>query len=45
MTRKEILLDTFQYYEEDPSRRAVVGEEGGCYYKTEDNRHCAVISK
>lgn len=45
MTKKEIMLDTFRYYEEDPSRRAVTSSAISklvCQYITEDNRMCAV---
>lgn len=43
-TRKEIILETVAFYSEDPSRRAVIKEDGRakCRYLTEDGRKCAV---
>lgn len=44
MTANEIIIETLQYYLEDPSRRAVStpAEAGKCKYLTEDGRRCAV---
>lgn len=39
MNKLEIIKDTFLYYNEDPSRRAV--EERACVYETKDGRNCA----
>lgn len=43
-TKKEIILETAAFYGEDPSRRAVVQEDGRakCRYFTQDGRKCAV---
>ena len=43
-TKKEIILETAAFYGEDPSRRAVIKQEGlaKCRYLTEDGRKCAV---
>lgn len=43
-TKKEIILETAAFYGEDPSRRAVIKEDGRakCRYLTEDGRKCAV---
>lgn len=41
MTARELALDTFKYYEEDPSRRAMASLVA-CSYKTDDNKKCAV---
>ena len=43
-TKKEIILETAAFYGEDPSRRAVVNQDGRakCRYLTEDGRKCAV---
>lgn len=38
--RKEFLEDTWKYYAEDVSRRAIEGNK--CKYKTEDGRKCAI---
>ena len=39
-TKIEIIEETYNYYSEDVSRRAYVGEDG-CSYLTEDGRMCA----
>ena len=43
-TKKEIILEIAAFYGEDPSRRAVVKQDGRakCRYLTEDGRKCAV---
>jgi hypothetical protein len=43
-TKKEIILETAAFYGEDPSRRAVITQDGRakCRYLTEDGRKCAV---
>lgn len=41
LTPEEIITDTVNYYEADPSRRAV-DEESSCAYLAEDGRKCAV---
>jgi len=43
-TKKEIILETAEFYGSDPSRRAVVNQDGRatCRYLTEDGRKCAV---
>jgi hypothetical protein len=43
-TKKEIILETAEFYGSDPSRRAVVQQDGRakCRYLTEDGRKCAV---
>lgn len=43
-TKKEIILETAEFYDSDPSRRAVVNQDGRskCRYLTEDGRKCAV---
>lgn len=37
----KVITDTVQFYEEDPSRRAVL-PGGGCKYLTTEGRKCAV---
>jgi hypothetical protein len=39
-TKKEIILETAEFYGSDPSRRAVVQQDGRakCRYLTEDGR-------
>lgn len=40
-TAKEIVKETIEYYMENPSRRAVNGDNI-CYYKSPDGKMCAV---
>jgi len=40
-TKLEIINETVAYYSEDVNRRAT-NNNGGCEYKTEDGRMCAV---
>lgn len=40
LTAEQVITDTVNFYEADPSRRAVV--RGPCIYLTTDGRRCAV---
>jgi hypothetical protein len=41
-TKKEIILETAEYYGSDPSRRALSTSGARCRYLTSDGRRCAV---
>lgn len=42
MTVEEIIQETVAYYLEDPSRRALIGEDNECVYENDDGKMCAV---
>lgn len=41
MTKREILLETFDYYKSDPTRRGYSEDMGTCYYEFQGNK-CAI---
>lgn len=41
MTQKELALDTFKYYNDNPLRRGI-SKTGSCLYKTSEGNKCAV---
>jgi len=41
MTKEEIINDTIAYYNEDPSRRATLGNSTNCVYRTKEGKNCA----
>lgn len=41
-TKKEIINETYEYYNSDPSRRALENNKTSCTFLTADGRMCAV---
>lgn len=41
-TKTQILLETFKYYEEDPTRRGIKKGSSSCVYKTQEGNKCAL---